>query len=328
MRSTNTFVRILAVEKNSNAIITLRNRIKTERWKNVKVFESDMRQWVPPGGELADILVSELLGSWGDNELSPECLDGAQKGLKPGGLSIPTRYTSFIAPISSNKLWMGARDIGIMQASGHSAGGFNGRPGHGLDTPYVVQFNNYHQLCQALPVFTFAHPNTESKIDNSRYESISFPINTDATIHGFSGTFHCTLFEKSLSGVLKRPLDEADNHSNCRGGGDDDDDDDVSDGHNGDNPSYSHADVNGSVKDGFVTVPLSIEPSTHTHNMFSWFPLFIPLATPLTVRAGDIVTVCIWRRVDARKTWYEWCLTSPICTPIQNSGGASYWIGL
>ncbi len=30
----------------------------------------------------ADILVSELLGSFGDNELSPECLDGAQVFLK------------------------------------------------------------------------------------------------------------------------------------------------------------------------------------------------------------------------------------------------------
>ena len=30
----------------------------------------------------ADILVSELLGSFGDNELSPECLDGAQSFLK------------------------------------------------------------------------------------------------------------------------------------------------------------------------------------------------------------------------------------------------------
>ena len=28
------------------------------------------------------MLVSELLGSFGDNELSPECLDGAQRYLK------------------------------------------------------------------------------------------------------------------------------------------------------------------------------------------------------------------------------------------------------
>ncbi len=36
--------------------------------------------WDAP--EKADILVSELLGSFGDNELSPECLDGAQRFLK------------------------------------------------------------------------------------------------------------------------------------------------------------------------------------------------------------------------------------------------------
>ena len=30
----------------------------------------------------ADILVSELLGSFSDNELSPECIDGAQEFLK------------------------------------------------------------------------------------------------------------------------------------------------------------------------------------------------------------------------------------------------------
>lgn len=39
-----------------------------------------MRQIDVP--ELADIIVSELLGSFGDNELSPECLDGAGRLLK------------------------------------------------------------------------------------------------------------------------------------------------------------------------------------------------------------------------------------------------------
>lgn len=32
--------------------------------------------------EPVDVLVSELLGSFGDNELSPECLDGAMRLLK------------------------------------------------------------------------------------------------------------------------------------------------------------------------------------------------------------------------------------------------------
>lgn len=39
--------------------------------------------------------VSELLGSFGDNELSPECLDGAQKFLKEDGISIPSSYVYF-----------------------------------------------------------------------------------------------------------------------------------------------------------------------------------------------------------------------------------------
>jgi protein arginine N-methyltransferase 5 len=49
-------------------------------------------------------LVSELLGSFSDNELSPECLDGAQRLLKPDGISIPSSYTSYLAPITSCKM--------------------------------------------------------------------------------------------------------------------------------------------------------------------------------------------------------------------------------
>lgn len=51
----------------------------------VTVVSCDMREWNAP--EKADILVSELLGSFGDNELSPECLDGVQRFLK-GTLSL------------------------------------------------------------------------------------------------------------------------------------------------------------------------------------------------------------------------------------------------
>lgn len=34
-----------------------------------------------------------------------ECLDGAQRFLKPDGISIPQSYTSYLQPISSHKLW-------------------------------------------------------------------------------------------------------------------------------------------------------------------------------------------------------------------------------
>ncbi|XP_060777858.1 protein arginine N-methyltransferase 5 isoform X2 [Neoarius graeffei] len=73
-------LRVYAVEKNPNAVVTLENW-KFEEWGDqVTVISCDMREWTAP--EKADIIVSELLGSFGDNELSPECLDGAQHFLK------------------------------------------------------------------------------------------------------------------------------------------------------------------------------------------------------------------------------------------------------
>ena len=59
-------------------IIQCRNR---DEWNDqVEVISSDMRDWKP--GQILDIVISELLGSFGDNELSPECLLGAQHLLK------------------------------------------------------------------------------------------------------------------------------------------------------------------------------------------------------------------------------------------------------
>jgi protein arginine N-methyltransferase 5 len=72
-------VKVIAVEKNPNAYVHLLGQ-NHERWNDrVTVIKSDMRSWKP--AFLVDILVSELLGSFGDNELSPECLDGVQRVL-------------------------------------------------------------------------------------------------------------------------------------------------------------------------------------------------------------------------------------------------------
>jgi type II protein arginine methyltransferase len=54
---------------------------------------------------LTSLQISELLGSFGDNELSPECLDGAQRFLKHDGINIPVSYTALIAPVQTSRLW-------------------------------------------------------------------------------------------------------------------------------------------------------------------------------------------------------------------------------
>ncbi|KAJ8612989.1 hypothetical protein MRB53_037197 [Persea americana] len=41
-------------------------------------------------------------------------------------------------------------------------------------------------------------------------------------------------------------------------------------------------------------------------DMTSWFPLFIPLRTPLYVLDNGEVDVGMWRRTDGRRVWYEW----------------------
>ena len=69
-------IQLFAVEKNPNAYVTLLRHNKETWGGQVTVIKSDMRSWKPPFH--VDILISELLGSFGDNELSPECLDGVQ----------------------------------------------------------------------------------------------------------------------------------------------------------------------------------------------------------------------------------------------------------
>ncbi|KAF7330502.1 Protein arginine N-methyltransferase [Mycena venus] len=98
---------VYAVEKNPNAYITLQGRKEAEWGDRVTLIFGDMRFIEVP--EEADILISELLGSFGDNELSPECLDGAMRFLKSDGISIPSSYTAHLAPLQSSKLYNEAR---------------------------------------------------------------------------------------------------------------------------------------------------------------------------------------------------------------------------
>jgi type II protein arginine methyltransferase len=89
----------------------LLQRTNREVWNGrVTVVKSDMRTWKGPyygdgtTGKV-DILVSELLGSFADNELSPECLDGVQHVLNPvDGISIPSSYSAFLTPIATPRL--------------------------------------------------------------------------------------------------------------------------------------------------------------------------------------------------------------------------------
>ncbi|TIB95209.1 NPL4-domain-containing protein [Wallemia mellicola] len=121
-------IHIMAIEKNPNACVTLQSRL--DEWNDsksatVELVYGDMRIIELEDERKNDILISELLGSFGDNELSPECLDGAMRLLKPYGVSIPSYYTSYIAPLSSSKLYNEVMHMGEAKSA---------------EMPYVVMF--------------------------------------------------------------------------------------------------------------------------------------------------------------------------------------------
>lgn len=104
---------IYAIEKNPNAVQALYVLHKKFGWgENVKIVEADMRTYNPE--YYSDIILSELLGSFGDNELSPECLFGTQRFMLCGGRYIPKDSTSFISCLMSTPIY---RNVALNRGS-------------------------------------------------------------------------------------------------------------------------------------------------------------------------------------------------------------------
>lgn len=256
-------VKIYAVEKNKNAIPTLLLYQQNIWGNSVQVVFSDGREWDPP--EKCDIMVSELLGSFGDNELSPECLDGAQKCLKDDGISIPCEYSSYLRPVMSHKLFSQTVINDILDESCIS----NSKDAT-FEQSYIVLQPNSYKPTKTKKLFTFNHPKKIFE-SNLRYKSLEFEINSNMQLHGFSGYFDAVLYKKII---------------------------------------------------------ISIEPSTYSDGMFSWFPVYFPIKNTMLVKSGNIISVHFWRCCDEYKVWYEWCVSSPEQTPVYNCKGKSSSIKL
>ncbi|KAK7320735.1 hypothetical protein VNO77_30481 [Canavalia gladiata] len=170
------------MEKNLNALGALHGLIRAENIQDiVTIVTSDVRRWNAP--ETADILVSELLGSFGDNELSPECLDEAQRFLKADGISIPTSYTNFLQPVTASKLYNKVKEEEDVLL---------------FENAFIVKIHNGACLAPSQPVFTFTHPKHSDKEDNQRHKKLLFVIPDDiesAMVHGLTGYFEATLYK-------------------------------------------------------------------------------------------------------------------------------------
>ncbi len=230
-----------------------------------------------------DILISELLGSFADNELSPECLDGVQHLLNPvHGISIPASYTAHISPIAAPKLH--ADIMHGMTPTNPSA----------PETPYVVMLNAIDFLSTTTPetaplqtssptsptsaTMSTSAPNTPYSQAHARSSqpspSPSAPLPAPIPIIGTTWAF-----QHPNPALPTAPKDTA-----------------VSNAHNARNTTLTFPIPNRGTCHGlagyFETVlyrgvELSTNPNTmdaKSEGMISWFPIYFPLkVSPLTL---------------------------------------------
>lgn len=299
-QSTGVPVEVWAVEKNPNAYVLLQ-RHNLNDWNGVvNIVKSDMRAWKGPLRSRAgpvgtaittattapaspygkvDILVSELLGSFADNELSPECLDGVQHVLAPQyGISIPSSYTAHMTPILAPRLHA---DISHRAMTDDTA----------TETPYVVMLHAIDYLATSVPghpriqeVWEFIHPLPASTLavaearrgggvsgggggsmsggdganeHNARSARLKFVCKDRGVVNGIAGYFEAVLYDGGEAGKVE----------------------------------------------------LSTRPDTidaKSKDMISWFPIFFPLKTPLYFPDDSELEISMWRQTDDRKVWYEW----------------------
>lgn len=239
-------VEVWAVEKNPNAYVLLQRHNEMDWGGVVNVVKSDMRAWKGPltGSKMVigeavttttispasthgkvDILVSELLGSFADNELSPECLDGVQHVLAPQfGISIPSSYTAHLTPILAPRLHA---DISHRAVTDPTA----------TETPYVVMLHAIDYLATTVPdhpqiqqVWEFVHPLPTSTLaiaearrgggvsgggggsmsggdganeHNTRYSRMKFVCRDRGVVNGLAGYFEAVLYDGGAQGKVE-----------------------------------------------------------------------------------------------------------------------------
>jgi protein arginine N-methyltransferase 5 len=305
-RSSDVPVAITALEKNPNAFRQLQGRgLLHKDWQECVQLELvDVRDFAASSSSRYHILVSELLGSFGDNELSPECLECALPLLEAGcGVCIPASYTSYLVPLTCPGAWGSVQRTNALAAAAAASAGASGSglSAHSApcttDRAFVARLPRALALAAPRPVFTFRHHREDAAAEAAAASAPTAPPESAAS-GGFSALPARLTFSTATQGATLPAL--------LHGFG-----------------GYFSAEL-------FPGVTLSTLPSSHTPDMHSWFPLFIPLRAPCVVEPGGGIELAVWRCREAGggrgggRVWYEWALCAPVLQGIQNAGGKSW----
>ncbi|CCW70362.1 unnamed protein product [Phytomonas sp. Hart1] len=248
---------------------------------------------LPDDFGLCDLLVSEMLGSFGDNELSPECIDTfhnqllriqAAKGIIPNKnlVSIPQSYTTWVAPLRSTSIEQCVLDTAIRGLTVCPEDCTN-RHVAVFSFPMVSHITRGILLDWPQACWTFSHLHSTNQ-DESRgdvgesaggclYERscmLRFNIPEYTRCSGMVGFFSCMLYRSERNGE---------------------------------------------------EVVISTEPHSRTPGLYSWFPGYLSLDPSyqlqnLDNRSEMIFSFC--RNVDSTKkqVWYSW--------RVDNNGGNAH----
>uniref|UniRef100_A0A7E4W505 Protein arginine N-methyltransferase n=1 Tax=Panagrellus redivivus TaxID=6233 RepID=A0A7E4W505_PANRE len=290
---------IYAVEKNPGAVLSL-HYLKQSRganWKNVTIIPGDMRVVLKdPSLPNADIIMSELIGSFGDNELCPELWETTLPILAPHTISIPVQVQSWIAPVScprANEQIMHAYDP--MRATLHLMNPVTEKEVYTTqetwsDQIFVASLRRCYEVCKPSHLFTFKFPvlgELPSPHSISAHKVFLIPVPVEIT--GFVGYFSLTL-------CLDKEGKDDIVISNT--------------------PQFGCDDKNFACK--------------------SWFPTYIPLRDRgVFVKGGTPLGIAFERVSTEDGVWYEWHCSytdkytnSFQKTKFQNESGASHYMPL
>ncbi|NXD46904.1 ANM5 methyltransferase, partial [Copsychus sechellarum] len=163
-------VRIYAVEKNPNAVVTWEKNL--EFWgKNLEFFGEKSEFW----GEKMRFFGVKIWNFWGKNgnfwEKKSEIFWGKNGnfGEKMGKKKKKGEFLGILGI------------FGILQAQ--------------FETPYVVRLHNFHQVAPPQPCFSFQHPDPDPCPDNGRYAELTWQVQVGTVLHGFAGYFETRLYD-------------------------------------------------------------------------------------------------------------------------------------
>lgn len=138
---------------------------------------------MPP--EQIDLIVSDLLGAFGDDCLYPECIYPTQKYAKPNAIYIPSKITSYLNPVMTTLHHYKAAKQGWSIYVG---------------SPYEV-----YNIAEPEPVFEFSFPSpTVDSVEYERHKRLLFKAEQNCVLHGFIGYFECILWEGEMISILPK----------------------------------------------------------------------------------------------------------------------------